>query len=82
MILKKELKNLSEDRLKHLGIRAKVLAEEMDSKLSKDNCTLFEVFYIISLTLLYLMKMFGNKSLGYFTEIFNEMCLINQHKEN
>ena len=82
MILKNELKNLSEDRLKYLGIRAKVLAEDIDGKLSKDNYTMFEVFYIISLALLYLMKMFGNKSLGYFTEIFNEMTLIYQHKSN
>ncbi len=82
MILKNELKNLSEDRLKYLGIRAKILEENIDSKLSKDNCTMFEVFYIISLALLYLMKTFGNEALGYFTEIFNEMCLISQHKEN
>lgn len=82
MILKNELKNLSEDRLKYLGIRAKVLEEDIDSKLSKDNCTMFEVFYIISLALLYLMKTFGNEALGYFTEIFNEMCLISQHKTN
>lgn len=82
MILKNELKNLSEDRLKYLGIRAKILEETIDSKLSKDNCTMFEVFYIISLALLYLMKTFGNEALGYFTEIFNEMCLISQHKEN
>lgn len=82
MILKNELKNLSEDRLKYLGIRAKILEEDIDSKLSKDNCTMFEVFYIISLALLYLMKTFGNEALGYFTEIFNEMCLISQHKEN
>ena len=82
MILKNELKNLSEDRLKYLGIRAKVLAEDIDGKLSKDNYTMFEVFYIISLALLYLMKMFGNKSLGYFTEIFNEMTLIYQRKSN
>ena len=82
MILKNELKNLSEDRLKYLGIRAKILEENIDSKLSKDNCTMFEVFYIISLALLYLMKAFGNEALGYFTEIFNEMCLISQHKEN
>lgn len=82
MILKNELKNLSEDRLKYLGIRAKILEEDIDSKLSKDNYTMFEVFYIISLALLYLMKTFGNEALGYFTEIFNEMCLISQHKEN
>ena len=82
MILKNELKNLSEDRLKYLGIRAKILEENIDSKLSKDNYTMFEVFYIISLALLYLMKTFGNEALGYFTEIFNEMCLISQHKEN
>ena len=82
MILKNELKNLSEDRLKYLGIRAKILEENIDSKLSKDNCTMFEVFYIISLALLYLMKTFGNEALVYFTEIFNEMCLISQHKEN
>lgn len=82
MILKNELKNLSVDRIKYLGIRAKILAEDMDSKLSKDDCTMFEVFYMLSLALLYLMKMFGNKSLGYFTEIFNEMYLIYQHKEN
>jgi hypothetical protein len=82
MILKNELKNLSEGRLKHLGIRAKILEEDIYSKLSRDNCTMFEIFYIISLALLYLMKTFGNEALGYFTEIFNEMCLINQHKEN
>jgi hypothetical protein len=82
MILKNELKNLSEDRLKYLGIRAKILEESIDSNLSKDNCTMFEVFYIISLALLYLMKTFGDEALGYFTEIFNEMCLISQHKEN
>lgn len=82
MILKNELKNLSVDRMKYLGNKAKVIVDSIDNELSKDNPTMFEVFYTLSLALLSLFERFGNKSLGYFTEIFNEMTLIYQHKNN
>lgn len=81
-ILKKELRHLSVDRMKYLGIKAKVLIEDMDKTFSKDNLTMFEVFYTLSLALLSLFEKFGDKSLNYFTEIFNEMTLIYQHKNN
>ena len=81
-ILKKELRHLSIDRMKYLGNKAKVMRDFIDNEFSKDNLTMFEVYYTLSLTLFSLFERFGNKSLGYFTEIFNEMCLISQHKEN
>ena len=81
-VLKKELRHLSVDRMKYLGVKAKVLVEDMDKTFSKDNLTMFEVFYTISLALLSLLERFGDKSLNYFTEIFNEMTLIYQHKSN
>lgn len=79
-ILKKELRHLSIDRMKYLGNKAKVMTDAIDNEFSKDNLTMFEVFYTLSLTLFSLFERFGNKSLGYFTEIFNEMTLIYQHK--
>ena len=81
-ILKKELRHLSIDRMKYLGNKAKVMRDFIDNEFSKDNLTMFEVFYTLSLTLFLLFERFGNKSLGYFTEIFNEMTLIYQHKNN
>ena len=81
-ILKKELRHLSIDRMKYLGNKAKVMGNFIDNEFSKDNPTMFEVFYTLSLTLFLLFERFGNKSLGYFTEIFNEITLIYQHKEN
>ena len=81
-ILKKELRYLSIDRMKYLGNKAKVIVDSIDNELSKDNSTMFEVFYTLSLALLSLFERFGSKSLGYFTEIFNEMTLIYQHKNN
>lgn len=81
-ILKKELKHLSIDRMKYLGNKAKVMRDAIDNEFSKDNLTMFEVFYTLSLALFSLFERFGNKSLGYFTEIFNEMTLIYQHKNN
>ena len=81
-ILKKELKHLSVDRMKYLGNKAKVMGDAIDNEFSKDNLTMFEVFYTLSLALFSLFERFGNKSLGYFTEIFNEMTLIYQHKNN
>lgn len=81
-ILKKELRHLSVDRMKYLGVKARILVENMDKTFSKDNLTMFEVFYILSLALLSLFEKFGDKSLNYFTEIFNEMTLIYQHKNN
>lgn len=82
MILKKELKTLSTDRLKYLGIKAKVLTDHIDNEFLDENFTMFEVFYTISLALLALLERFGSKSLDYFTEIFNEMTLIYQRKSN
>ena len=81
-ILKKELRHLSIDRMKYLGNKAKVMGDAIDNEFSKDNLTMFEVFYTLSLILFSLFERSGNKSLGYFTEIFNEMTLIYQHKEN
>ena len=81
-ILKKELRHLSIDRMKYLGNKAKVIADSIDNEFSKDNLIMFEVFYTLSLVLFSLFERFGNKSLGYFTEIFNEMTLIYQHKNN
>ena len=81
-ILKKELRHLSIDRMKYLGNKAKVMGDAIDNEFSKDNPTMFEVFYTLSLALFSLFERFGNKSLGYFTEIFNEMTLIYQHKNN
>ena len=81
-VLKKELRHLSVDRMHYLGIKAKVLTDDIDNEFLKEKFTMFEVFYTISLALLSLLERYGNKSLDYFTEIFNEMCLINQHKEN
>lgn len=81
-ILKKELRHLSIDRMKYLGNKAKVMGNFIDNEFSKDNLTMFEIFYTLSLTLFSLFERFGNKSLGYFTEIFNEMTLIYQHKNN
>ena len=81
-ILKKELRHLSIDRMKYLGNKAKVMGDAIDNEFSKDNLTMFEVFYTLSLTLFSLFERFGNKSFGYFTEIFNEMTLIYQHKNN
>lgn len=81
-ILKKELRHLSIDRMKYLGNKAKVMADTIDNEFSRDNPTMFEVFYTLSLALLSLFERFGNKSLDYFTEIFNEMTLIYQHKNN
>ena len=81
-ILKKELRHLSIDRMKYLGNKAKVMGDAIDNESSKDNLTMFEVFYTLSLALFSLFERFGNKSLGYFTEIFNEMTLIYQHKNN
>lgn len=81
-VLKKELRHLSVDRMKYLGVKAKVIVDAIDNEFSRDNPTMFEVFYTISLALLSLLERFGNKSLGYFTEIFNEMTLIYQHKSN
>ena len=81
-ILKKELRHLSIDRMRYLGTKAKVMADAIDNEFSRDNPTMFEVFYTLSLALFSLFERFGNKSLGYFTEIFNEMTLIYQHKEN
>lgn len=81
-ILKKELKHLSIDRMKYLGDKGIVIADIIDNEFSSDNLTMFEVFYTLSLALLSLFERFGNKSLGYFTEIFNEMTLIYQHKNN
>lgn len=78
-ILKKELRHLSIDRMKYLGNKAKVIVDSIDNEFSRDNSTMFEVFYTLSLALLSLFERFGNKSLGYFTEIFNEMTLIYQH---
>ena len=82
MILKEQFKNLSIDRIKHLGIISKQLAKEITNILTKDKYTIFEVSYILSLALLGLLQSFSKEALGYFTEIFNEMCLINQHKKN
>ena len=82
MILKKELKTLSTDRLNYLGIKAKVLTDHIDNEFLEEKFTMFEVFYTISLALLALLERFGSKSLDYFTEIFNEMTLINQRKSN
>ena len=84
MILKEQLKNLSIDRMKHLGLKSRFLADTIDKEINDghDKYTMFEVFYILSMALLYLLQMYGKKSLGYFTDIFNEMCLIYQHKEN
>lgn len=81
-ILKKELRHLSIDRMKYLGNKGKVIADTIDNEFSRDNPTMFEVFYTLSLALFSLFERFGNKSLGYFTEIFNEMTLIYQHKNN
>lgn len=81
-ILKKELRHLSIDRMKYLGNKGKVIADIIDNEFSRDNPTMFEVFYTLSLALFSLFERFGNKSLGYFTEIFNEMTLIYQHKNN
>ena len=47
-----------------------------------NDLSMFEVFYTLSLAILSLLERLGNKSLGYFTEIFNEMTLIYQHKNN
>lgn len=79
-ILRKMLKNLSTDRIKYLGVKAKGLAEDMDKTFN--DLSMFEVFYTLSLAILSLLERLGNKSLGYFTEIFNEMTLIYQHKNN
>lgn len=81
-ILKKELRHLSIDRMKYLGNKAKVMGDFIDNEFSKDNLTMFEVFYTLSLVLFSLFERFGSKSLSYFTEIFNEMTLIYQHKNN
>lgn len=82
MILKEQLKNLSIDRIKYLGIIAKQLTKEIDNILTKDKYTVFEALYILSLSLLGLLQSFSKEALGYFTEIFNEMTLIYQHKSN
>lgn len=82
MILKKELKNLSIDRIKYLGTIAEQLTKEIDNILTKDKYTVFEALYILSLSLLGLLQSFSKEALGYFTNIFNEMYLIYQHKEN
>lgn len=81
-ILKKELRHLSIDRMRYLGNKAKVIVDFIDNEFSRDNPTMFEVFYTLSLALFLLFERFGSKSLGYFTEIFNEMTLISQHKNN
>ena len=82
MILKEQLKNLSIDRIKYLGIIAKQLTKEIDNILTKDKYTVFEALYILSLSLLGLLQSFSKEALGYFTNIFNEMCLVYQHKAN
>lgn len=82
MILKEQLKNLSIDRIKYLGTIAEQLTKEIDNILTKDKYTVFEALYILSLSLLGLLQSFSKEALGYFTNIFNEMCLIYQHKIN
>ena len=82
MILKEQLKNLSIDRIKYLDIISKQLTKEIYNILTKDKYTVFEALYILSLALLGLLQSFSKEALGYFTNIFNEMCLIYQHKTN
>ena len=46
-ILKKELRHLSIDRMRYLGTKAKVMADAIDNEFSRDNPTMFEVFYTL-----------------------------------
>ena len=64
MILKEQLKNLSIDRIKYLGIIAKQLTKKIDNILTKDKYTVFEALYILSLSLLGLLQSFSKEALG------------------
>lgn len=78
----KFLNTMSQDRLTYLGQQANVLAKEIDNITSseKDKFTVFEVFYIVSLALMAFLNSLGESGLSTFTEIFNQMVLLANHK--
>lgn len=84
MNIYKVLSTLSKDRVSYLSSKAKQVTASVDSIISNkdDNFNMFEVFYIISLGLLALLNSLGKEALGTFTEIFNQMVLISEHKDN
>ena len=84
MNIYKFLSTLSNDRITYLGNKSKELSYTMNNIAGKDDdLTVIEVFYIISLALLAFINSLNNKeSLGSFTEIFNQMSLIQQHNKN
>lgn len=84
MNIYKFLSTLSNDRITYLGNKSKKLSYTMNNIAGKDDgLTVIEVFYIISLALLAFINSLNNKeALGSFTEIFNQMSLIQQHNKN
>ena len=84
MNIYKFLSTLSNDRITYLGNKSKELSYTMNNIAGKDDSlTVIEVFYIISLALLAFINSLNNKeALGSFTEIFNQMSLIQQHNKN
>lgn len=84
MNIYKFLNTLSNDRIAYLGSKAKELSYTINNIASKDdNFSVTEVFYIISLAILaFLNSLKNTEALGSFTDIFNQMSLIQQRDKN
>lgn len=83
MNIYKLLSTLNKDRVVYLSKKAKQVTLSIDNIISNkdDKFTMFEVFYIISLGLLALLNSLGKEALGTFTEVFNQMTIIAEHRD-
>lgn len=78
----KYISTISKDRLSYLHNLSKELAKDIDVKTSNNSLNVFETLYVISLAILAFINSLGKLGIESFSEIFNQMTLISQHKQN
>lgn len=82
MIIQNELKKLSEDRIKLLFDTSKQILKEIDNIISKQNYSLFEVLFILTIALHTFLESLGKQAIVFFGDIYNEYIIYKEHKES